>query len=154
MVLDFIQNKLFANYTVPKSLLPPVYRPPQKPSTTHNQPEQQSNTGNNRNQGFNTATSPVKSNPFQLNTTGIGATIPVTSEEIPIETIGGINTVTRPEAILSKTITHSNPFLLAQTDPAKQLAQLGQNRPFSKPIFLGYRDDVALYGGSKLFVLC
>jgi hypothetical protein len=154
-MLDFIQNKLFSNYQLPKSMLPPVYRPSPKANSTHNQPEQQNNNNNNsRNQGFNTAASPVKNNPFQLTTGAIGVTTPLPTEDDGITPLSGINSIARTEAVLSKSITNNNPFLLAQTDPAKQLEQLGQNRPFNKPIFLGYRDNIALYGASKLFVLC
>jgi hypothetical protein len=141
MVLDFIQSKLFSNYQPPKPFAPPKYRPPVGASNEANNPQSQ-----NRNGQTNTAT---KTNPFLLE-----ATKAPSATTAPIGALGGISGVTRPEAVLSKAITGNNPFLLAQTDPAKQLDQLGKNLPFTKPIFLGYRDNQALYGGSKLFVLC
>jgi hypothetical protein len=141
MVLDFIQSKLFSNYQPPKPFTPPKYRPPVAASAEAGNQQSQ----NKRNE----ANASAKTNPFQLEMTKAPA-IATTN----IGALGGITGVTRPETVLSKAITGNNPFLLAQTDPAKQLDQLGQNRPFSKPIFLGYRDNQALYGGSKLFVLC
>ncbi|MBX2860445.1 MAG: hypothetical protein KTR14_04375 [Vampirovibrio sp.] len=47
-----------------------------------------------------------------------------------------------------------NPFLSATNPQNSQLpAAYGENRPLHKPIFLGYRDGQALYGGSRLFIL-
>jgi hypothetical protein len=144
MVLDFIQSKLFSNYQPPKPFTPPKYRPP-----VASTPQ----TGNQASQnGQGETNTQAKTNPFQLEMTK--APVMATAGAAPIATLGGISGVTRPEAVLSKAITGNNPFLLAQTDPAKQLDQLGKNRPFAKPIFLGYRDNQALYGASKLFVLC
>jgi hypothetical protein len=141
MVLDFIQNKLFSAYQPPKSLTPPKYRPPVAASPGAGNQSSQNQKGETN--------TPAKTNPFQLQMTQSPLGTPT-----PIATLGGIAGVTRPEAVLSKAITGNNPFLLAQTDPAKQLEQLGKNRPFPQPIFLGYRDNQALYGASRLFVLC
>jgi hypothetical protein len=150
MVLDFIQSKLFSNYQPPKPFTPPRYRPPVgEPPETNNQASQQGNQQG----GGGAPMSSQKINPFRLDS--VQAPSPTEAPTTtPIATLGGISGVTRPEAVLSKTITGNNPFLLAQTDPAKQLEQLGQNIPFPRPIFLGYRDNKALYGASKLFVLC
>ncbi len=47
-----------------------------------------------------------------------------------------------------------NPFLSAMNTDTKEFRDVyGVNRPLNKPMFLGYRDDKALYGGSKLFIL-
>jgi hypothetical protein len=47
-----------------------------------------------------------------------------------------------------------NPFLAAQnSDSAGFKEMYGVNRPLDKPMFLGYRDDQAMYGGSRLFLL-
>jgi hypothetical protein len=47
-----------------------------------------------------------------------------------------------------------NPFLTAlNTDSTDFKDVYGVNRPLAKPMFLGYRDDKALYGGSRLFIL-
>ena len=48
----------------------------------------------------------------------------------------------------------NNPFLLSDHNKANQAyRQIGVNQPFSKPLFLGYRDEKPLYGGSRLFIL-
>ena len=141
MVLEFIQSKLFSNYQPPKPFTPPRYRPPVASSPEAGNQSAQHGRGDANPQG--------KTNPFQLE-----MTTPPSAATMPLGALGGITGVTRPEAVLSKAITGNNPFLLAQTDPAKQLDQLGKNLPFAKPIFLGYRDNQALYGGSQLFVLC
>lgn len=48
----------------------------------------------------------------------------------------------------------SNPFLSAtDTDSAEFREMYGVNRPLAKPMFLGYKDDQAIYGGSRLFIL-
>ncbi len=47
-----------------------------------------------------------------------------------------------------------NPFMAAQQPDSAEYQQMyGVNRPLEKPIFLGYRDNQALYGGSRLFIL-
>jgi hypothetical protein len=47
-----------------------------------------------------------------------------------------------------------NPFLSAlNTDSSDFKDVYGVNRPLNKPMFLGYKDDKALYGGSRLFIL-
>ena len=47
-----------------------------------------------------------------------------------------------------------NPFMSAMSqDSAEFRSAYGVNRPLAKPMFLGYRDDKALYGGSRLFIL-
>lgn len=45
-----------------------------------------------------------------------------------------------------------NPFMSAQ-NPESDDYHYGVNRPLDKPAFLGYRDNQALYGGSRLFIL-
>lgn len=52
------------------------------------------------------------------------------------------------------TLGRNNPFMTAlQQDSSQYKAQYGVNRPLAKPMFLGHRDNQALYGGSKLFIL-
>lgn len=52
------------------------------------------------------------------------------------------------------TLGRNNPFMTAlQQDSAQYKSQYGVNRPLAKPMFLGHRDNQALYGGSKLFIL-
>jgi hypothetical protein len=47
-----------------------------------------------------------------------------------------------------------NPFLSAlDTNSAEFKEMYGVNRPFAQPMFLGYREDEAVYGGSRLFIL-
>lgn len=47
-----------------------------------------------------------------------------------------------------------NPFMAAlDSDSAGFKEMYGVNRPLDKPMFLGYRDDQAMYGGSRLFLL-
>ncbi|MGE0199730.1 MAG: hypothetical protein AB7P76_02040 [Candidatus Melainabacteria bacterium] len=47
-----------------------------------------------------------------------------------------------------------NPFMTALNTESQEFQQAyGKNMPLTKPMFLGYRDNVALYGGSRLFVL-
>lgn len=47
-----------------------------------------------------------------------------------------------------------NPFMAAMNqDSADFQSAYGVNRPLPKPMFLGYRDNKALYGGSRLFIL-
>jgi len=47
-----------------------------------------------------------------------------------------------------------NPFMTAlKPDSHAYRETFGVNRPLDKPMFLGYRDNKALYGGSKLFIL-
>ena len=47
-----------------------------------------------------------------------------------------------------------NPFLSAMnTDSSEFKDVYGVNRPLAKPMFLGYKDNKALYGGSRLFIL-
>jgi hypothetical protein len=54
----------------------------------------------------------------------------------------------------SGTQKRHNPFLAAMdTDSDAFKAMYGVNRPLEKPMFLGYRDDQPMYGGSKLFIL-
>lgn len=57
-------------------------------------------------------------------------------------------------AELPMTSRYNNPFMAAQYNQSPEfLSELGKNRPLAKPMFLGYRDNKALYGGSRLFVL-
>ncbi len=47
-----------------------------------------------------------------------------------------------------------NPFLAALDRDAQGFnATYGVNRPLKKAMFLGYKGEKALYGGSRLFVL-
>lgn len=47
-----------------------------------------------------------------------------------------------------------NPFMAAlNTDSAEFKETYGVNRPLEKPMFLGYRDDKPMFGGSRLFIL-
>jgi len=47
-----------------------------------------------------------------------------------------------------------NPFMAAMDRDSQQFKDMyGVNRPLAKPMFLGYRDNTALYGGSRLFIL-
>ncbi len=47
-----------------------------------------------------------------------------------------------------------NPFMVAMQGDSKAFeSSYGKNQPLAKPMFLGYDNDRALYGGSKLFVL-
>ncbi len=52
-----------------------------------------------------------------------------------------------------KTPTY-NPFMVAlNRDSEGFTKEYGVNRPLGKPMFLGYKGDKALYGGSRLFIL-
>ncbi|MDX2085887.1 MAG: hypothetical protein SFZ03_10930 [Candidatus Melainabacteria bacterium] len=54
--------------------------------------------------------------------------------------------------ISSGPLGQNNPFLLANN--AKHTAsKIGVNCPLERPMFLGYRDNQALYGGARLFIL-
>ncbi|MEB3287979.1 MAG: hypothetical protein VKJ04_10805, partial [Vampirovibrionales bacterium] len=45
-----------------------------------------------------------------------------------------------------------NPFMSALKPESRDYKEMyGVNRPLDKPMFLGYRDNKALYGGAKLF---
>jgi len=47
-----------------------------------------------------------------------------------------------------------NPFMIAlNPDNTNYQEYYGVNRPLKKPMFLGYRGNQSLYGGSKLFIL-
>jgi hypothetical protein len=47
-----------------------------------------------------------------------------------------------------------NPFMAAMNSDSKEYQDMyGVNRPLAKPMFLGYRENQALYGGSRLFIL-
>ena len=47
-----------------------------------------------------------------------------------------------------------NPFITAQDTESPQFNEnYGVNRPLGKPMFMGYRDNPALYGGARLFIL-
>lgn len=47
-----------------------------------------------------------------------------------------------------------NPFMTALNTDSKAFKDTyGVNRPLEKPMFLGYRDDKPLFGGSRLFIL-
>ncbi|MCE3236060.1 MAG: hypothetical protein K0Q50_2240 [Vampirovibrio sp.] len=47
-----------------------------------------------------------------------------------------------------------NPFMTAlNTDSSEFKEVYGVNRPLEKPMFLGYRDDKPMFGGSRLFIL-
>lgn len=47
-----------------------------------------------------------------------------------------------------------NPFMIASdTDNPQFMGYYGVNRPLKDPMFLGYRDNKALMGGSRLFIL-
>lgn len=47
-----------------------------------------------------------------------------------------------------------NPFMVAMNDNSEAYrATYGINRPLKKPMFLGYRENKALYGGARLFIL-
>ena len=51
----------------------------------------------------------------------------------------------------------NNPFLLNNFGKSDRSArsnnEIGINDPLMRPMFLGYRDNMALYGGDRLFVL-
>jgi hypothetical protein len=51
------------------------------------------------------------------------------------------------------TMAANNPFLITQNPITANNRTVGVNKPFYKPMFLGYRDDQTLYGGARLFVL-
>ncbi len=47
-----------------------------------------------------------------------------------------------------------NPFMIAMNRDTQEFQNVyGINRPLKQPMFLGYREDKALYGGSRLFIL-
>jgi hypothetical protein len=47
-----------------------------------------------------------------------------------------------------------NPFFAAMNpDSEEYKSSYGINRPLAQPMFLGYRDDEPMYGGTKLFLL-
>jgi hypothetical protein len=47
-----------------------------------------------------------------------------------------------------------NPFMIALNPESSEfMGHYGVNRPLRQPMFLGYRENKALYGGSKLFIL-
>lgn len=55
---------------------------------------------------------------------------------------------------LSASKKRYNPFLTAlNTDTAEFKEVYGVNRPLEKPMFLGYRDEKPMFGGSRLFIL-
>lgn len=48
----------------------------------------------------------------------------------------------------------NNPFMIGMNrDNPQFMGYYGVNRPLKEPMFLGYKDNKALYGGSKLFIL-
>lgn len=48
----------------------------------------------------------------------------------------------------------NNPFMTALNGDSPEYREMyGVNQPLNKPMFLGYRDNQALYGGSRLFIL-
>lgn len=48
----------------------------------------------------------------------------------------------------------NNPFMVALNPSSQEFKDsYGINRPLNKPMFLGYKDEQALYGGSRLFIL-
>ena len=59
-----------------------------------------------------------------------------------------------PQAKYQQQSPQDNPFLLANNSEHPMfMGTYGVNRPLAKPMFLGYKDDKPLYGGSRLFIL-
>ncbi len=55
---------------------------------------------------------------------------------------------------LASATKRSNPFMIAMNQDSPEFREAyGVNRPLKKPMFLGYRDNKALYGGARLFIL-
>jgi hypothetical protein len=47
-----------------------------------------------------------------------------------------------------------NPFLTALNSDTPEFKEVyGVNRPLDKAMFIGYRDDKPIFGGSRLFIL-
>lgn len=47
-----------------------------------------------------------------------------------------------------------NPFMIAMNRDSQEFHNTyGVNRPLKQPMFLGYRNEKALYGGTRLFIL-
>ena len=49
--------------------------------------------------------------------------------------------------------TRKNPFLQGQAKGAFDNPDVGVNQPLHHPMFVGYRDNKAIFAGSRLFVL-
>jgi hypothetical protein len=50
--------------------------------------------------------------------------------------------------------SNKNPFLTALNNESAEFKEMyGVNRPLKQEMFLGYRDDKPMYGGSRLFLL-
>lgn len=85
-------------------------------------------------------------------TTRLNSTAPAFSLDGPgnvnalasLGSLGSVGGLTAPGSI-----GKNNPFLPAPVTSRPT----GQNQPFIKPMFLGYHNDTALYGGARLFVL-
>lgn len=66
--------------------------------------------------------------------------------------------VTEAVRATSALVGANNPFLINSfgkqgTSSGKSRNEVGVNEPLMRPMFLGYRDNKALYGGDRLFVL-
>lgn len=49
--------------------------------------------------------------------------------------------------------TGKNPFMVTQSYQGAAKEDMGVNRPLRTPMFFGYKDNKAVYAGSRLFVL-
>lgn len=65
-----------------------------------------------------------------------------------------MNPVSPLEGQFGQSQQQGNPFMTAlKPESSGYKDTYGVNRPLDKPMFLGYRDNKALYGGAKLFIL-
>lgn len=55
--------------------------------------------------------------------------------------------------IQAQTQQGRNPFMATQSYNGPHQDSLGVNQPLRSPMFFGYKDNKAVYAGSRLFVL-
>ena len=83
-----------------------------------------------------------------------GQAAPSTSSSIVPTTSSFIAPIKPVEARQEGPSARKNPFMTALNQQSPEFMEsYGVNRPLKRPMFLGYRDNKALYGGSRLFIL-
>ncbi len=63
---------------------------------------------------------------------------------------GQVNPITKPTQNFQ---SRKNPFLQASGMQGVHPDEIGVNQPLHHPMFVGYKNDKAIFAGSRLFVL-
>lgn len=77
-----------------------------------------------------------------------------TQPKTNIERSTALSAIVATSGALGPNKTRYNPFLAAMDSNSPGFREMyGVNRPLDQPMFLGYRDEQPMYGGSRLFLL-